>query len=84
MLWKDAVQAVVEERIKQIELTSGKKQTKIAEDSKFGLRRNFFTRLFNGEIKRLDLDNELEPLASTLGFSSVLELLSLAQEKKTA
>ena len=84
MLWKDAVQAVVEERIKEIEQTEGKKQTKIAEESKFGLRRNFFTRLFKGEIKRLDLDTELEPLAQTLGFSSVLELISLAQEKKTA
>ncbi len=81
MLWKDAIKEVTEQRIEQIEKDTGQKKTRIAEESV--LKRNFFTRLFNGDIERLDLDKELEPLAKILGFVDALDLLQHARQKKT-
>lgn len=82
MQWMDAIKLIVEERVKEIEADKGKKQTKLAEESP-DLTRNFFTRLFNNKVKRLDLDQELEPLAKLLGFSDAFELLLAARQKKT-
>ncbi len=83
MNWKDAIIEVVETRVKTIERETGEKQTTIAERSE-KVKRNFFTRLFQGNIKRLDLDEELEPLAQALGFDDALDLLTLARQKKNA
>lgn len=81
MLWKDAIKVVVEKRVKEIEAEQGIKQTRFAEESEH-LKRNFFTRLFQGSIKRLDMDEEIEPLAKALGFPNALALLKEAEKKK--
>lgn len=77
MLWREALQEVMEEKIKK----QGKKPTNVARDAK--ISRNFFTRLFAGNIAFVDLDLHLEPLAKELGID-VWDLLLAAKQKKTA